>query len=424
MLTVRNSFLLLVSLLLLLGVAWLQVAYRFEWGGVFMVLSGVALLLLFIPVSRLHLHADLRGRCVHVLSSLLRDPFFFALIGFLLLLVVQWLNAGLVSVYDYETERWGYSVPKWPSLPFAVNRSEAWEVLTWFVPAGVLTLLFRHSTRRRKWWSILMHAFMFNAVLLSMLGVAQLAKGTKSILWKFPQTDGFFATFAYANHAGTFFMLTLSMALACLVPSKLRVPNRKQGIFYATVIVFSLLGCCFSQSRISIAFAALLMVLAVGVYIRSLMKGLRLRRRAIFGLLKLTLVLSVLIPASAAVVMKFAGEDVKKEFRTMRLSNVTNDLSVRWVLVDAGFSAWKEHPWCGVGGWGFGYFWPLHSEPEHWQRANQGKANAHNDPVQFLVEFGLVGAGLMGVMGGAMAWPAWRRWRGRRRAHRVGRYGW
>lgn len=74
------------------------------------------------------------------------------------------------------------------------------------------------------------------------------------------------------------------------------------------------------------------------------------------------------------------------------------------MVVAAALEIWKDSPWFGVGGWGFRYLAVSHL-PEQAVEKIAGLANVHNDPVQFLVEFGLIGNGLMALIVLVLARP-------------------
>jgi O-antigen ligase len=50
----------------------------------------------------------------------------------------------------------------------------------------------------------------------------------------------------------------------------------------------------------------------------------------------------------------------------------------------------------------------MHMDPAEWHRLDVGRANVHNDPMQFLAEFGAIGAALMAAVVGVLLAP-WRR---------------
>jgi O-antigen ligase len=79
------------------------------------------------------------------------------------------------------------------------------------------------------------------------------------------------------------------------------------------------------------------------------------------------------------------------------------ELGRRPLLVRAAIRIWREHPWVGVGGWGYKYLLAEQVPESHWGfLASKGWANVHFDFLQFLAEFGVVGCvfllGALGVM--------------------------
>ncbi|NCU20748.1 hypothetical protein EOM89_08430, partial [Candidatus Falkowbacteria bacterium] len=87
------------------------------------------------------------------------------------------------------------------------------EMLRWFFPAWVLLVVVRSGLLGHRAGQLIVRGLVFNAGLLALFGLVQFADGTKSIFWIQPIEDHFFASFGYANHAGAFFVLMLSVAL-------------------------------------------------------------------------------------------------------------------------------------------------------------------------------------------------------------------
>jgi len=98
----------------------------------------------------------------------------------------------------------------------------------------------------------------------------------------------------------------------------------------------------------------------------------------------------------------FAAVGFGKERLVEKMSRLAPDIATlpdragasRLMVVTAALEIWRDSPWFGVGGWGFRYLASSHL-PERAVEKTAGLANVHNDPVQFLLEFGLVGSGLM-----------------------------
>ncbi len=79
----------------------------------------------------------------------------------------------------------------------------------------------------------------------------------------------------------------------------------------------------------------------------------------------------------------------------------------------AAVDIWRDYPWFGAGGWGFRYFLATKLTPDEWYKVGTGQANVHNDPLQFLAEFGSLGTALMLVVMASLAFPILRKkaWR-------------
>jgi O-antigen ligase len=75
---------------------------------------------------------------------------------------------------------------------------------------------------------------------------------------------------------------------------------------------------------------------------------------------------------------------------------VATAIADRWYLVPKALAIWGDHPWFGVGGWGFRSLLAQYVDRSEWPKYLwRGAANVHNDGAQFLAEHGAVGAGLM-----------------------------
>ena len=146
-------------------------------------------------------------------GQLLRDPVVYLSILFLLLIGVQWWNAGRVVIFDYDSVNWVYSAPRILWLPSAVSPIEAREMLYWFFPALTLVLCVRHGLWSRASIRLVFGIMVVNAAVLGVFGIIQFLSGTSSIYWRFPLNGHFFASFGYSNHAAAYFTLLLSLSL-------------------------------------------------------------------------------------------------------------------------------------------------------------------------------------------------------------------
>jgi hypothetical protein len=344
----------------------------------------------------------------------LRDPVFYLGALFLGLLGIQWWNAGRELMFSYSRMNWEYSLPPHPGWPSAFNREEALEMLNWFFPAWVLLLGLRAGILKSRAGSLLMRWMVYNAGILAALGLVQYLSGTKSIYWLQPLDCVFFASFGYSNHAGAFFTLMLAVALGLFLQESSwhhgRARRRRLWALGGAALL-CLIGANLSLSRAAILLSwgvaglALLDILIHGWRLLSLAER---ARRVLFCV--------ALLGLAVALVLSMGRETLWNEFHPPQevapgIPVVTRSQSLE-ITVPAAVRIWQQHPWVGVGGWGFRYLLSLNIPQDQWRLIVTGNANVHNDPLQFLTEFGLVGAGLMGGILLALLHPLIRAWKG------------
>ena len=89
------------------------------------------------------------------------------------------------------------------------------------------------------------------------------------------------------------------------------------------------------------------------------------------------------------------AEELASITRSKESANIIEGDRSLLLMHKAAFKIWRDYPWFGVGGWGFRNLLGLYTPTDQWCRLTEGKANIHNDPLQFAVEFGAVGGLLM-----------------------------
>ena len=169
---------------------------------------------------------------------------------------------------------------------------------------------------------------------------------------------------------------------------------------------------CFGGVHLSLALAPVMLawVVAATVVAHALVltwQRLRPAKRvhAVLGIVVVACLAYILV----ALLFHISPDRVRAGFSETRQSHMlAQKFDERAFLVRPAWAMWKEHPWFGVGGWGFRYFLSMHTDPSRWDQLKDGYANVHNDPIQFLTEFGLVGAGLMGAIVAVLLTAAYR----------------
>jgi len=377
--------------LLAVFLAWVHGGTRVEYLSAIPWLSLIVLeFVLILPPTQKGETLDMaRARTTR---ALLLDPLLYmglALFGFLLF---QYLNSGCTLILDINTNTWVFSKPPASWAPFSIDPHESRQMLYWFPPALAVALGVKHGINRRG-KIYLLRALVTNGAVLSLFGMVQMLSETKNLFWMTPMTGCFFASFGYNNHAGTFFALLLMVNIGLLIHALLAPENARQnGIWLGITLLFNLLGAWLSLSCTAI----LISMAAVGIGgfygIRYAWKqitiGVRLKSLAVF--------LTLLAFGLSCVFFFFPNNPVLHAMDTAQYRCVDiNDSQAKQLTT--GWRIWKDHPWFGVGGWGFRQYAVLPEymgaeEHAHWP---VGSANLHNDVVQFLVEHGAVGFGLM-----------------------------
>jgi O-antigen ligase len=327
------------------------------------------------------------------------DPLFWLGALFIALLAVQWWNSGRHLLYDPTLSTWGYSPPPRPSWPSSISRLRAFEMICWFAPAWATVLALRSPwiTRRHVWG--LYYALSANAAVLSAFGIWRFLIGSKTI-WGVEIGDEFFATFGYVNHGSAFFVLASALTVGLLMRECFAQERRPRAWMIAMLLVAAVL--CMVGVHLSLCRAGMVFVwtfvLVAGIY------GIRRSRRDLTPARQAYLAIGVVAIALIAflAIAHLAHREVLRE-----LEQRIGQSGFTWAQYffggrdrsfPAAWAIWKDNPWFGVGGWGFSHFLACYIPQSLWTwAAKPGWANVHNDPLQFLAEFGVVGAGLLAL---------------------------
>ena len=381
----------LAALLALLaaGPAWLRGGTHADWMHPW---PGVAAAVLAVVVIAT------RQRAGHH-RDLCRDPVTWLGLLFLGLLVTQWANAGRALFFDAAAGRWTHSPPPRPGWPFAFTAGEARQMLDWFFPAWVLVLGIRSpalgTSGLRRFWRLLA----YQAGALAVFGIAQYATHTTRMYGRFSMETPFFAAFGYPNHGGSYFLMILPLAVGLLchegaIEEGARRRWRMASLGVVAILALIAGNLSLSRSAILLSWAQLLPLglLTLAFFWPRLEAAQRLNIIAA-GVAALCL--------AGLLIFGLGREAIRREFKPEKDQKTffERETDFRAFQVRAALRIWEDHRWFGVGGWGYRYLLGHYLPPEDWSKISDGKANVHNDPVQFLAEFGLVGSlALAGVV--------------------------
>jgi len=361
------------------------------------------------------------GTTDHVsLRRLLMDPVLLFGGLFIALLAAQWWNAGRELILDWDTMGWVYGPPRRPGFPSAIRRADAAEMLRWFVPALALVLGIRHAADPACTGRSTLVVQAFSAGLLGFVGMLQYVFAE---VWGLGSTaaDGYFAflSFGYANHAGAYFVLMLSVSLGLLIDS---IGFNRSGGYGHSIGLGAMALCCFVGAHVAISRASILLSWFVsgiaGIFL--LWKSWKSGSRSGF----VDRLIAVAIVASLAffAIRLGGGALLSSEFETIiegrSDSAETTNAAVLDRFMRYGFlgdritqrhiawQIWRDHPWFGAGGWAQSHMATTMAPEEQWDAlTDEGLANTHCDPLQFLSEFGVVGMVLLSGVCVFLLWP-------------------
>jgi hypothetical protein len=358
-------------------------------------------LLVFPQAKSTETLAESRRR---VWLALARDPLLYVSLALTLLLAIPLFNVTFPPSFDAAAKQWIIPKPPVTWLPYSVNPDHHATLLLWFPPVLSAALAAKHGLLMKSKRALL-EFVCWNGAALAVVGFAQLASGTQSLLWLTPLDSYFFSTFGYPNFAGAFFTLHAMIALGlwfqhATAESGLSLYVAESEEERSPISVHRLLipaALCVVAAVSSLSRAAIMLsVLGVAVMIAYMLAYVWSRVTAGTRVTLVSIVGAIVISTAVALLV-FKLDSLKGELR-----QITPAAVIERVTGSGYYHAriarliFKDHPVFGVGGWGYGRYCRAHMEPEM-QRAVQiqGGANVHNDSLQFLVEHGVVGYALI-----------------------------
>lgn len=327
-----------------------------------------------------------------VWKSLRRDPLSWVVFAFMLILSVPFVNVG--------------NPPDIKLIPFCADAMKHYGVFLWFASALSAALLAKHSlTRSGK--RTLVEMIIWNGAAMAVFGFVQLVAGAPGPLWStlVKNPGHFFSTFGYPNMAGDYFTVLFCLSIghwrdrlddirhnlegthAAKRMSKHKLFWKKHYLLIAALLnFFAALNTLSRAAIILVSASAILLFAHAGIVALFRMNKVeRVKAGAFYAL-------AILIMAALATV--FMPDGVHREMKTIdsreALDRVTGRGESHSIIAT---QIWREHLLFGCGGWGYAIFC-VEKQPRRTYWA-PGSANVHNDHLQFLVEHGLVGYGML-----------------------------
>ena len=344
------------------------------------------------------------------LGRLVRLPYFWLSLAFLIYLLVGALNPGAEVVREPERGWWVEAVvaPLGTMLPISVRSDyvpmNAWRVVVSFTAAFALTWGLWAGLTRRKPVLLVLWSFLASGSCMGLVAILQQLSGAEAVLWTFPSTNpNFWGTFFYRNQAAAYLNLVLVAAsfLFFYHAAKSRQHLRNGGPHFLCFLLFAAtatsIGLALSRGGIlfglilSLCFGVLLAIFAV--------QGLfQVRSVVLTGLTLL------LLTTGSYSIFKYIDLDaIEQRFGDIEATLENADKDARALSTRA---TWEMAQGRLAQGWGAGsfrYIFPMYQRnyPElfygRYDRRNERWVGrkmyryAHNDIVQFVAEYGLIG---------------------------------
>jgi len=268
---------------------------------------------------------------------------------------------------------------------------------------------------RRLSFRLLFSFLVANGVLLAFLGLAQLLTHASGIFWAVQShSASFIASFIYRNHAGAYFNLILALAAGLAWWYFTHAQRHLEKSSPASVLTFcaSILGVTvlFTLSRGSSITMAVFLLLTGTLFVWSLWHQPSDRRSSI-ALVGLVILLVGFIGVG---LYSLNAKNVRKRFESM-LTDPVASVADRSEAHAAAAEMLVARPLFGYGAGCFRYGFPEYVS-KHPSIYYSGIANrrfwehAHNDLLEFPIEYGIVGSALFLA---GLGWLGWRlvRWR-------------
>lgn len=345
---------------------------------------------------------------------LLRLPYFWLSLAFLIYIVVGALNPGAEVVRDPERGWWVQAVtaPFGTNLPTSVRSDyepmNAWRVVVSFSAAFALSWALWAGLTRRKPVLLVLWSFLLSGSCMGLTAILQELSSADAVLWTFPSSnENFWGSFFYRNQGAAYLNLVLVGAgfLFFYHAVKTRQYLRSGGPHFLCFVLFAAvatsIGLALSRGGILFGlFLSMCFVVLLAIYSAQGLFHLRS--------LIITMLTVALLSLGAFSMIHYINLDaIEERFGDVEATLENADEDARAISTRA---TWEMAQGRLAQGWGAGsfrYIFPMYQRNypelfharyirrrERWEGRRMFRY-AHNDIVQFVAEYGIVGTSLI-----------------------------
>jgi hypothetical protein len=370
------------------------------------VLSAFSLLIALLPRNYTEEHTGSNSFRLIMWPKLVRFPIFWigsALLGYI---VLQALN----PAWTYETDGrswWMRKIEAKSWLPTGViapfEKWNQWRMLIIYASAWMTVCAIWVAFTRRRTVQLFLLTLAANGLIVAILGVAQRITKAGKIYWSFDSPNpAFFSSFIYKNHGAAY--LDIILAVTCGLASwyylrglrRLEKSNPSGVLaFFATFIAIAVL--------ISNARGATLVMLGflLGCICAFIIYQFLIPKESRKPVIAIALILVFGTFLKTGLGALRAGEAWNRLQQGMTRQDLS--LEMRERATAACIEMLGDHWKTGIGAGSFRYIFPIyqHRHPELVTTGGERLfwEHAHNDIVQFPIELGIVGFGLLVATG-------------------------
>jgi len=341
------------------------------------------------------------------------------LLGSLILLIIlqggwMWYNAW----GEFSTNPWFIaklnSQPA-PSLPGAPDRTEAWDRLSYIIPClGIIWITQRIVFHHPSWKDKIAKTIFATGVAVALLGLAQKWSGAEGIYWNdklsLPGLSLFFGTYRSPGIAASYLNLSLIMGLSVLIAPKtkrqqqetssspkLRSTSLAWGLLKIFGILIVLTGVFSSASKAGMIFSLLTLALWGGFNYRTIKHAIRQGTSTFQGnrIMERNIAAGTILITAILAILSFSNT------LTERWNSATeggySTVAERGYVNSVQFDMLQDKEW-GLLGFGPGSFYPLFRYYQDESEITGTYVYAHNDFLQTLIEWGILGTSLFIIL--------------------------
>jgi O-antigen ligase len=284
----------------------------------------------------------------------------------------------------------GYSILRYQHADIEyVARQELIRVLVY----AVLAFVILNNLSRPEFTQFISHVIVFLGMAISLYAVYQFATNSPYV-WQFVKPVGYLnrgsGTYICPNHLAGFLEMVLPLAMAYTFTSRV---SHLLRVFLGYAALAILAGIAVSLSRGGWVASGLTLL----AFFVLLIQNRRYRIAAVVALLALV----------AGIAVFYTKWQQARERFTFAISDPFGSPGLRILLIRSATRMWLDHFWFGVGPGHFDYRFAEYRPP----RVQAQPGRVHNDYLNTLADWGVVGGGLVAAGFGLVGWGVVKAWK-------------